>query len=329
MKAWTLRMYSASLLAPKSPPFLVNWYWAFSWAECLRLAAHIGLPSTCGTGASRGSPALAWVDVAGMPPAAFWAPGAMADGLSPQPESIRASATAAPDKSTVLMVVSRVTGGEDAFMEQTKNNPRGLSRGRLSVYERRAFFERATGGRETGAVDRGGRDRGLQGAGARSSASQGRRRGPPDPHRRRRPIRHPALSGGPGRGQDPRRSVLADRGGGDGPHRAFKVRRPGGGGAGHRRSDGQGGRRPRRRSRLHDAAGDGQAGADGSGDECAHVAAPGDAAQSGDARSRWSGLHRPRRRGHGLRRVRPRPDGRARRLSLIHISEPTRQAEIS
>ena len=70
----------------------------------------------------------------------------------------------------------------------------------------------------------------------------------------------------------------------DRPHPAGARGRPGRRRAGHRRSPGQDGRRPRRRPRDRRAAGDRQAGAGRAGDEPAHVAAPGDAAQRRAAR---------------------------------------------
>ena len=106
------------------------------------------------------------------------------------------------------------------------------------------------------------------------------------------------------------RSVLADRRIGDGPHPALARSRPAGGGAGDGEHPGEDGGRAGRRPGLHRAAGDRQAGAGGAGDECADVAASGDAGQYGDARTarrRGSAAGRGR---DGLQRIRPRPAGR-------------------
>jgi phosphopantothenoylcysteine decarboxylase/phosphopantothenate--cysteine ligase len=107
------------------------------------------------------------------------------------------------------------------------------------------------------------------------------------------------------------RPVLADRRGRDGPYRAVALGRPGGGGPGDRRPDRQGRQRPGRRPGLHHPAGHRQAGADGPGHERADVAAPGHPAQPRDPEGRRRPLRRSRRGRHGLRRVRPRPPGRA------------------
>ncbi len=117
------------------------------------------------------------------------------------------------------------------------------------------------------------------------------------------------------RGQGLPGAVLPHRRSRDGPYRAVALGRPGGGGAGHRRPDGQGRQRPRQRPGLHHPAGHRQAGADGPGDERADVGARRHAAQRRAAPGRRRRRdRRSRRRPDGLRRVRPGPPGRARAI---------------
>ncbi len=83
--------------------------------------------------------------------------------------------------------------------------------------------------------------------------------------------------------------------------------------AGDGESDGEDRLRARRRPRLDRALGDDAADPDRAGDERAHVAAPGDAAQPRDADARRRRRRRAERRRHGRGRARPGPHGRAAR----------------
>ncbi len=74
-------------------------------------------------------------------------------------------------------------------------------------------------------------------------------------------------------------SVQPDRRSGDGAHPAFALGRSRRRRARNRRPDGEARERPCQRSRLHRAARDRQARADGAGDECADVEPSGDAAK--------------------------------------------------
>jgi hypothetical protein len=147
------------------------------------------------------------------------------------------------------------------------------------------------------------RYRRLQEHRARPAAAQGGLCRALRHHARGRAVRDAADAGGAVREQGLHQPVRPEGRGRDGAYPVEPRGRPGRRRAGDSRSDGEDGERDRRRPCHHPAAGDRQAGARGARDECAHVAARGDAAQCRHLARRWRHRDGARRGGDGVRRI--------------------------